>query len=42
MLVDGNDDTPYEEETWKKIRLTPGPGSTRESSTFHVSCRTVR
>ncbi|AEO66876.1 uncharacterized protein THITE_2115383 [Thermothielavioides terrestris NRRL 8126] len=41
IIVDG-DDTPYDEETWKKIRFIPGPGSKRDASTFHVSCRTVR
>ncbi|KAK4126189.1 hypothetical protein N657DRAFT_642977 [Parathielavia appendiculata] len=41
IIVDGGN-TPYDEETWKKIRFTPRPGSKREASTFHVSCRTVR
>lgn len=51
--VDSNDDSsPYDEETWKKIRFTSEPGNRKESngsndsnletSTFHVSCRTVR
>ncbi|KAK4039044.1 hypothetical protein C8A01DRAFT_16931 [Parachaetomium inaequale] len=42
IIVDGDDDTPYDEETWKKIRFNPGPGNKRDPSTFHVSCRTVR
>ncbi|KAK4151259.1 hypothetical protein C8A00DRAFT_17311 [Chaetomidium leptoderma] len=43
IIVDGDDDTPpYDEETWKKVRFTPGSSSKREASTFHVSCRTVR
>ncbi|GAB1318931.1 hypothetical protein MFIFM68171_09141 [Madurella fahalii] len=41
IVVDGGD-APYDEETWKKIRFVPGPGSKRDASTFHVSCRTVR
>ncbi|KAL1842889.1 hypothetical protein VTJ49DRAFT_3906 [Mycothermus thermophilus] len=41
IIVDGGE-TPYDEETWKKIRFLPAPGSTRAPSTFHVSCRTVR
>ncbi|KAL2267631.1 hypothetical protein VTJ83DRAFT_4908 [Remersonia thermophila] len=41
IIVDGGE-TPYDEETWKKIRFLPAPGSTRTPSTFHVSCRTVR
>ncbi|KAK4146812.1 uncharacterized protein C8A04DRAFT_9499 [Dichotomopilus funicola] len=53
IIVDNNDDSsPYDEETWKKIRFTPEPGNRKDSngsngekldtSTFHVSCRTVR
>ncbi|KAK3307048.1 uncharacterized protein B0T15DRAFT_553400 [Chaetomium strumarium] len=41
IIVDGGD-APYDEDTWRKIRFIPGPGSRREASTFHVSCRTVR
>ncbi|KAK3906292.1 molybdenum cofactor sulfurase [Staphylotrichum tortipilum] len=41
LIIDGGE-TPYEEETWKKIRLVPGSDSKRDASTFHVSCRTVR
>ncbi|KAL2261968.1 hypothetical protein VTK26DRAFT_2890 [Humicola hyalothermophila] len=41
IIVDGGD-TPYDEESWKKIRLLPPPASKRGASTFHVSCRTVR
>ncbi|KAK4103657.1 hypothetical protein N658DRAFT_467065 [Parathielavia hyrcaniae] len=40
IIVDGG--APYDEETWKKFRFAPRPGSKREASTFHVSCRTVR
>ncbi|KAK0722225.1 hypothetical protein B0T26DRAFT_208594 [Lasiosphaeria miniovina] len=37
------DDIPaYDEETWKSVRLKPGPSSRRQASSFHVSCRTVR
>ncbi|KAK0643617.1 hypothetical protein B0T16DRAFT_430167 [Cercophora newfieldiana] len=37
------DDVPaYDEETWKAIRFNPEPASNRDSSRFHVSCRTVR
>ncbi|KAK4237298.1 hypothetical protein C8A03DRAFT_44832 [Achaetomium macrosporum] len=41
IIVDGGD-APYDEETWKKIGFIPAPGSRRDASTFHVSCRTVR
>ncbi|AEO55293.1 hypothetical protein MYCTH_2298973 [Thermothelomyces thermophilus ATCC 42464] len=41
IIVDG-DESPYDEESWKKIRFKPGPESKRGASTFHVSCRTVR
>ncbi|KAJ4300350.1 hypothetical protein N0V88_003023 [Collariella sp. IMI 366227] len=41
IIVDGGD-TPYDEETWKKIRFQPGPSNKRDASAFHVSCRTVR
>ncbi|KAK4251515.1 hypothetical protein C7999DRAFT_37557 [Corynascus novoguineensis] len=41
IIVDG-DEAPYDEESWKKIRFNPGPGSKCDASTFHVSCRTVR
>ncbi|KAK4231401.1 molybdenum cofactor sulfurase [Podospora fimiseda] len=40
IIVDGGDISPYEEETWKKVRFTGGKHS--QSSSFHVSCRTVR
>ncbi|KAK0629884.1 hypothetical protein B0T17DRAFT_486423 [Bombardia bombarda] len=41
IAVDGVDD--YDEETWKTIRFKPGSSNVRrQTSTFHVSCRTVR
>lgn len=46
ILVDGDGDesTPYEEETWKKIRFLPAPENSKhqQPAAFHVSCRTVR
>ncbi|KAK4463700.1 molybdenum cofactor sulfurase [Cladorrhinum samala] len=41
IIVDGKDTSPYDEETWKKVRFTGG-AKKNSSSTFHVSCRTVR
>ncbi|KAK3990108.1 molybdenum cofactor sulfurase [Cladorrhinum sp. PSN332] len=40
IIVDGGDLSPYEEETWKKVRFTGGKHT--QPSNFHVSCRTVR
>ncbi|KAK4176696.1 hypothetical protein QBC36DRAFT_328673 [Triangularia setosa] len=46
IIVDGEDNNnpPYDEETWKKVRFEKSPTSEAEgkSSSFHVSCRTVR
>ncbi|KAK4165900.1 molybdenum cofactor sulfurase [Cladorrhinum sp. PSN259] len=41
IIVDGGEITPYEEETWKKVRFTGGKHA-QSFTTFHVSCRTVR
>ncbi|KAK5660222.1 hypothetical protein OQA88_12756 [Cercophora sp. LCS_1] len=40
IIVDGV--APYGEETWKEIRFDADHARKRESSRFHVSCRTVR